>query len=233
VIPSPSRATIIDTRQSPTRYPRTLPQYRVHYRPTGVPIHAGYAARVDALEAPAAIAFRPAERLPSRRFPQPSIPTNDAVSGTARTSSPPTRRTLRTAELPPPERALPPECHLSGVCVVRMRLAGLHGCSMSPRNPCPVPMGVMRRRTTTRTPLVRNALAPPLVERQTYTVEEAAQLLGISRSTAYECVRDGSLAALRFRKRVVIVRATVDALMEGVETAPSRQKGASTGEPNS
>lgn len=55
------------------------------------------------------------------------------------------------------------------------------------------------------------------VERQTYTVDEAARLLGISRTTAYECVRDGSLPALHFRKRVVVTKATIVALLNGDE----------------
>jgi excisionase family DNA binding protein len=99
--------------------------------------------------------------------------------------------------------------------------AGPRGSSMSPRTPRPVPMGVMRSRTTTRHAVVRTALAAPPVERQTYTVEEPANLLGISRSTAYECVRDGSLPALHFRKRVVITGSTVDALLERVRSASS------------
>jgi excisionase family DNA binding protein len=40
--------------------------------------------------------------------------------------------------------------------------------------------------------------------RRTYTVDEAAGVLGISRSTAYECVRTGELPSLRFRRRIVI-----------------------------
>jgi excisionase family DNA binding protein len=117
-------------------------------------------------------------------------------------------------------------------CAVRTRQPGPRGSSMSPRTPRPVPMGVMRSSTTTRQAVVRTALAAPPVERQTYTVEEAANLLGISRSTAYECVRDGSLPALHFRKRVVITRSTVDALLERIG-APPRQRGASTGEAGS
>jgi excisionase family DNA binding protein len=49
--------------------------------------------------------------------------------------------------------------------------------------------------------------------RLTYTVPEVAELLGISRSTAYECVRRGEIPALTLGRRVVISRATVDALL--------------------
>ena len=50
-------------------------------------------------------------------------------------------------------------------------------------------------------------------ERRTLTVDEAAQALGISRSTVYECVRNGSLPALRFRRRIVISAVVIDQLL--------------------
>jgi excisionase family DNA binding protein len=56
-------------------------------------------------------------------------------------------------------------------------------------------------------------ITAPELERQTYTVDEAAKLLGISRSTAYECIRDGLIPALHFRKRIVVTRATIDAIL--------------------
>ena len=49
----------------------------------------------------------------------------------------------------------------------------------------------------------------------TVTVEQAARRLGISRSTAYECVRNGSLPSLRFRRRIVIPSSVVDRLLNG------------------
>ena len=45
------------------------------------------------------------------------------------------------------------------------------------------------------------------------TVDETAQALGVSRSTVYECVRDGSLPALRFRRRIVISAAVINQLL--------------------
>lgn len=59
------------------------------------------------------------------------------------------------------------------------------------------------------------------LERRTYTVAEAARLLGISRSTAYECVRSGELRSLRFRSRIVI---PADAIA-GLLTVGSRSAG--------
>ena len=50
-------------------------------------------------------------------------------------------------------------------------------------------------------------------ERLTYTVPEVAELLGISRSSAYECVRRGEIPALTLGRRVVIAKATIDVLL--------------------
>jgi excisionase family DNA binding protein len=38
----------------------------------------------------------------------------------------------------------------------------------------------------------------------TITVEQAAQLLGVGRSTAYELVRNGDLKCIRLRRRIVV-----------------------------
>ena len=50
---------------------------------------------------------------------------------------------------------------------------------------------------------------------RTYTVEQVAGILGISRSTAYECVRLGTLPSLRFRRRIVIPASSIERLLEG------------------
>ena len=50
-------------------------------------------------------------------------------------------------------------------------------------------------------------------DRRTYTVDEVARLLGISRSTAYECVRSGEIPSLRFRRRVVVPAVAVDRML--------------------
>jgi excisionase family DNA binding protein len=56
------------------------------------------------------------------------------------------------------------------------------------------------------------------MERRTYTVTEAATVLGISRTSAYERVRTGELPALRLGRRIVITRAVVEALLSGLPT---------------
>jgi excisionase family DNA binding protein len=39
---------------------------------------------------------------------------------------------------------------------------------------------------------------------RTYTVAEVADIVGISRSTAYECVRRGEIPSRRFGRRIVV-----------------------------
>jgi len=55
--------------------------------------------------------------------------------------------------------------------------------------------------------------APPTTERLVLTVEEAAYLLNVSRTLAYELVARGELPALRLGRRIVIPRATLDELI--------------------
>lgn len=65
------------------------------------------------------------------------------------------------------------------------------------------------------------ALPPP--ERRTVSVEDAAQILGIGRTTAYKMVRRGEIPALRFGTRVVISREVLDRLLAG-EAPPPRPR---------
>jgi excisionase family DNA binding protein len=66
-------------------------------------------------------------------------------------------------------------------------------------------------------PTPSSELTLEAVECQTVTVEEAAAILGISRSTAYECIRDGSIPSLRFRRRVVVTRAALATMLRESE----------------
>jgi excisionase family DNA binding protein len=54
--------------------------------------------------------------------------------------------------------------------------------------------------------------------RLTYTIDEAAALLRISRSTAYECAQRGELPVLRLGRRILVTRQTLERLLglEGV-----------------
>ncbi len=52
--------------------------------------------------------------------------------------------------------------------------------------------------------------------RLTMTVEEAGVALGISRSHAYELIRQGELPSLRLGRRVVVPVASLEALVQGV-----------------
>ena len=51
-------------------------------------------------------------------------------------------------------------------------------------------------------------------DRLTLTVDEAADLLGISRSLAYELVRIGELPSLRLGRRILIPRRAIYELVE-------------------
>ena len=52
------------------------------------------------------------------------------------------------------------------------------------------------------------------MDRLTYTVTETAVLLGISRTTAYECVRRGEIPSLTLGRRVVISRVALERLLD-------------------
>lgn len=51
------------------------------------------------------------------------------------------------------------------------------------------------------------------MERLTYTVTEVAQLLGISRGSAYTHVRTGEIPSITIGGRIVVPRRALDALL--------------------
>lgn len=55
---------------------------------------------------------------------------------------------------------------------------------------------------------------------RTMSVTQAAELLGISRTTAYECVRTGALPALRLGGRIVVPTQAIDALLDAASAIP-------------
>jgi excisionase family DNA binding protein len=54
---------------------------------------------------------------------------------------------------------------------------------------------------------------PTSSDRLTYSVDETAALLGVSRSMAYECIRRGEIPAIRFGRRVLVPRMAIDELL--------------------
>jgi excisionase family DNA binding protein len=70
----------------------------------------------------------------------------------------------------------------------------------------------------------RSAGAVARVEdRLVFTVEEAAQLLGISRSFAYEAVQRREIPSMRIGRRILVPKAALDRFLAqgGTESAPS------------
>jgi excisionase family DNA binding protein len=59
------------------------------------------------------------------------------------------------------------------------------------------------------------------VPKLTFTVTEAALLLGISRTTAYECVHRGQLPALFLGRRIVVTRAALEHLLGPLPESPA------------
>ena len=55
------------------------------------------------------------------------------------------------------------------------------------------------------------------VERLTLSVAEAAKVLGISRNTAYELVRQEQIPSIRFGKRILIPKKRLIAMLEDEE----------------
>lgn len=53
------------------------------------------------------------------------------------------------------------------------------------------------------------------MKRQTYTVDEVAGVLGVSRSVAYTQVREGAIPSIRLGKRWIIPKSRFDAWLAG------------------
>ncbi len=54
----------------------------------------------------------------------------------------------------------------------------------------------------------------PVIVARTVTVEQAAKLLGISRNSAYEAVRQGQIPSIRIGKRLVIPVVQLERLLD-------------------
>lgn len=59
-----------------------------------------------------------------------------------------------------------------------------------------------------------------LVGRLTYNVEEAAQLLGLSKNIAYEAVASGAIPSIRIGRRILVPRAALEAMLASAGNAP-------------
>ena len=51
------------------------------------------------------------------------------------------------------------------------------------------------------------------IERQTYSVPEAANILGVHKETLYNAIKRGEIKAIRIGRRTVISQAQLDALL--------------------
>jgi excisionase family DNA binding protein len=61
-------------------------------------------------------------------------------------------------------------------------------------------------------------------ERKTITVEEAAKLLGISRSSAYAAAARGELPVIRIGRLLLVSKARMQRLLDGIAASrPSRR----------
>jgi excisionase family DNA binding protein len=63
--------------------------------------------------------------------------------------------------------------------------------------------------TNTRRPVTQQ------IVRRTYTIDEAAALLGIGRNSAYEAARRGDIPTILVGKRKLVPRARFDKLLDG------------------
>jgi excisionase family DNA binding protein len=62
---------------------------------------------------------------------------------------------------------------------------------------------------------VSTSAGEPGSGRLTLTVDEVAGLLGVSRSTAYECVRTGEIPSVTFGRRILVPKRWLESLLNG------------------
>ena len=62
---------------------------------------------------------------------------------------------------------------------------------------------------------------PSITNAHTMTVTETAEMLGISRSSAYECVRAGSIPSIRLGSRIVIPKQAVAHILDVAAQLPA------------
>jgi excisionase family DNA binding protein len=59
-------------------------------------------------------------------------------------------------------------------------------------------------------------------ERVTFTVEEVAKRLGISRNFAYDCVNRGEIPAVRIGRRLLVPKVALEKMLGGLIASQSR-----------
>lgn len=69
-------------------------------------------------------------------------------------------------------------------------------------------------------------VSAPRTSKLTLTVQEAAELIGISRAQAYRCVRSGQLKAVQLGRRIVVPIIAVEELLS-MTVAPDGPRAAS------
>jgi excisionase family DNA binding protein len=55
-------------------------------------------------------------------------------------------------------------------------------------------------------------------ECQTFKVQEAAKILGVSRNTAYDAVKTGQLPIIKIGRRFLVPRAALERMLEKAES---------------
>lgn len=70
-----------------------------------------------------------------------------------------------------------------------------------------------------------------VVDRLTYTISEAAQAIGIGRSTIYKLINEGELPIVRLGKRVLIPRASILELLRMEAPVPPTVEPRATRDP--
>ena len=57
-------------------------------------------------------------------------------------------------------------------------------------------------------------MSTEIIERRTFTVEEAGQILGLGRNTAYALAKSGQLPTIRLGRRLLVPKVALDRLLE-------------------
>jgi excisionase family DNA binding protein len=61
-------------------------------------------------------------------------------------------------------------------------------------------------------------------ECQTYTIDEAAKIIGIARVSAYAAVHDGTIPTIKIGKRLLVPKAALERLLSGQTSQNERRQ---------